>query len=87
MRESLHKVLGKIRSTLVSMATEIQPLTYNGEKRCLHLFSVVFDPILFMLAGNEDMHKILDKFEFRPDRTTDYGFSCPRASKKFPIDL
>ena len=38
-------------------------------------------------AGNEDMHKILDEFEFRPDQTTDYGLSCPWASKTFPIDL
>ena len=30
------------------------------------------------------MHKILDEFEFRPDRTTDYGVSCLWASKKFP---
>ena len=28
------------------------------------------------------MHKIWDEFEFRPDRTTDYGVSCPWASKK-----
>ena len=33
------------------------------------------------------MHKISDEFEFRPDRTTDYGVSCPWASKNFPIDL
>ena len=45
------------------------------------------NPILFILAGNEDMHKISDEFEFWPDRTTDYGVSCPWASKKFPIDL
>ena len=42
-----------------------------------HFFSVAIDPILFKLAGNEDMHNILDEFEFRPDRTTDYGVSCP----------
>ena len=35
------------------------------------------DQILFKLAGNEDMHNILDEFEFRPDLTTDYGVSCP----------
>ena len=62
-------------------------LTYNGENGVSHLFSVAFDPILFILTGNEDMPKISDKFEFRPDRTTDYGVSCPWASKKFPIDL
>ena len=31
------------------------------------------------------MHKISDKFKFRPDRTTDYGVSYPWASKMFPI--
>ena len=35
-----------------------------------------FDPILFILASNEEMHKISDEFEFRPNRTTDYGVSC-----------
>ena len=63
------------------------PLTYNGGKWCLHLFLVAFDPILFILAGNEDMHKISNEFEFWPDQTTDYGVSCPWASKQFPIDL
>ena len=33
------------------------------------------------------MHKILNEFEFRPDRTTDYRVSCPWASKNFSIDL
>ena len=41
-----------------------------------YLFSVAIDPVLFKLAGNEDMHNILDEFEFRPDWTTDYGVSC-----------
>ena len=40
-------------------------------KWCCHLFSVAFDPILFILAGNEDMHEISDEFELRPDQTTD----------------
>ena len=42
-----------------------------------HFVSVAIDPILFKLAGNEDMHDILDEFEFRPDLTTDYGVNCP----------
>ena len=52
-----------------------------------HFFSVAIDPIRFKLTGNEDMHNILDEFEFRPDQTTDYGVSCPWASAKIPIDL
>ena len=53
------------------------PLANNGENDVSSLFSVVFDPNLFILAGNKDMHKISDEFEFRPDRTTDYEVSCP----------
>ena len=44
---------------------------------CHHVISVDIDSIFFKLAGNKDMHNIMNKFEFRPDRTTDYGVSCP----------
>ena len=37
-----------------------------GKWRC-HLFSAVLDQILFILAGNDDIHKSLDDFEIRPD--------------------
>ena len=56
--------------TLVSMATD-------SSHRCHHVFSNAFDRILFILAGNDDMHESLDEFEICPDWTTDYGFSCP----------
>ena len=36
-----------------------------------------FDWILFILAGNEDIHKNLYEFEFRTDPTTDYRVSYP----------
>ena len=74
--ERLHKVLGQI---------DLGTLDYG--ERLLPFGLLVFDLILFILAGNKDMHKISDEFEFRPDRTTDYGVSCPWESKKFPIDL
>ena len=47
------------------------------KNRCCHVVSVDIDPIFFKLAGNKDMHNIMNEFEFRPDRTTDYGVSCP----------
>ena len=47
------------------------------KKPCLHFFSAVFHPFLFILAGNDDMHESLDEFEFRPDWTTDCGVNCP----------
>ena len=50
---------------------------YNGQKRCCHFFSAVFYPILFILAGDDDMHESPEEFEFLPDPTTDCGVSCP----------
>ena len=45
---------------------------YNGEKGCHHIFSSIFAWILFILAGNEVMHKSLDEFEIWPDPTTGF---------------
>ena len=62
---------------------QIPPLTMELaalerlKNRCHHVISIDIDPILFKLAGNEDMHNILDEFEFRSDLTSDYGVSCP----------
>ena len=82
--ERLHYVLKQIGSKLWLPWQQKAPIDLQWGKWCLHLFSVVFDPILFILAGNEDMHKILDKFEFRPDWTTDYRVSCLWGLKYFP---
>ena len=32
---------------------------------------IAFDSILLKLAGNKDMHYILDEFAFQPDSITD----------------
>ena len=32
-----------------------------------------YDRIIFILAGDDDIHKSLDEFEIRPDPTTNYG--------------
>ena len=62
---------------------QIPPLTIELaalerlKNRCHHFFSVAINPILFKLAGNEDMRNILNEFEFWPDQTTDYRVSCP----------
>ena len=65
------------------LTTELAALE-RLKNRCHHVISVDIDPIFFKLAGNMDMHNIMNEFEFRPDRTTDYGVSCPWASKKYP---
>ena len=35
-------------------------------KWCLHASSFIFDRIIIKVAGNQDRHKSLDKFDFRP---------------------
>ena len=35
-------------------------------------FLRIFDRILFIFAGNEDMYKSLNEFEIGPDATTDF---------------
>ena len=73
-------------ASLVSMATEIPHWLIIG-KTMSPPFLGCFRSDPFVLAGNKDMHKISDAFEFRSDRTIDYGVSCPWASIQFPIDL
>ena len=60
------------------------PLTYNGEND----FST-FSQLFFIRSfwDLQDRHKVSDKFEFRPDRTTLYGVRCSWVSKKFPHRL
>ena len=48
-------------------------------KICLYFFSAVLDWILFILAGNNNIHESLDEFEIQLDPTTGfqgnrYGF-------------
>ena len=49
-------------------------------KRCLHFFSAVLDRILFILAGNDNIHKSLDVFKILLDPTT--GFHGNRKGLK-----
>ena len=79
----LHLRKPRVLSSLRSLRKERSELSTLGLRRCL--FSVSLDPIRFIPAGNEDMYKISDEFEFWPDRTTDYGVSCPWGI--IPIDL
>ena len=73
---------GQIR-LLVSMATDRVIM----ENMVLPLFLGCFLWVIFILAGNDDMHESSEEFEIRPDLTTDCGVSCPLLSEKIPIDL
>ena len=41
--------------------------------------ALFFDQIFIKHAGNQDKHKILDVFEFRPDLTFNFGVTRPWA--------
>ena len=41
-------------------------------KQCLHFFSAVVDLILFILAGNDNIHESLDGFEICLDLNTGF---------------
>ena len=62
--ERLHKVLGRLDLNSGLHGNRKPPLTYNGENDVSTFSRLFFYPILFILAGNEDMHKISDEFEF-----------------------
>ena len=49
---------------LFSMATD---RVIMEKKRCCHFFLTVYYPILFILAGNDDMHETLEELEFLLD--------------------
>ena len=63
--------------TLVSMATDSSHRVIEWGKCCQHSSGFIFVWIFFILAGNEDNHKISHEFDFRPDSTSDCGVSCP----------
>ena len=85
--ERLHNVWGRLDQNSDVHGNRKPPLNYNGENGVSTFSRLLLIRSFFILAGNEDMHIISNEFEFQPDRTTDYGVSCPWASKKFPIDL
>ena len=68
--------------------SQIPPLTTDLsvfehlKNRCHHSFSVAINLILFKFAGNEDMNKILDEFEFQPIWTTNYQLAALEHWKK-----
>ena len=62
--------------SITSMATNSHHRVIMG-KTTSSRFLDFFDRILFLLAGDDDIHKSLDEFEIWPDSTKDYGVSCP----------
>ena len=56
-------------------------------KWCLQASSFIFDRIFVKLDCNQGSHKISDEFEFRLDRISHFGVTCPCGRIKFSIDI
>ena len=56
---------------MVSIATD----RVIAKKWCCHVLSVVFYSILFIHAGNDDMHESSEELEIRLDPTSDCAVS------------
>ena len=70
--------------TLDSMSTDSSHTVIMG-KTASSRFLECFDRILFILAGNDDMHESLEEFEIWPDSTMDYREAAlERMKKKIP---
>ena len=60
---------------LVTCKYEEDPIKNEGARVVTTLYSkfsssFIFESIILILAGNEDMHESLDEFKFRPDTDT-----------------
>lgn len=64
------------------LTTELAALVRLKINTCMFpLFSAAIDPILFNLAGMNEMHNILYEFKLLPDKATDNKLSYHRKSK------
>ena len=55
-----------LTTELAALEVEKFPIDLRWGKCCLHASSFIFDWIIIRVAGNQDRHKSLDEFDFRP---------------------
>ena len=65
-------LIGPPPSELAALERLKNPHRLIMRKQCLHFFSAVLDLILFILAGNNNIHESLDGFEICLDLTTGF---------------
>ena len=73
-----HKIFGRVRISAGSDQSLWSHVHLSGEKkRCLQLFSLIFDRIFVKLASKEDRHKSSNELESGPDRIIHFGVIRP----------
>ena len=71
MRARTSVNFGLIGPPTVELAA-LERLKKNPNRLIIHFFSAVLDQILFILAGNDNIHGSLDEFEIRLDTITGF---------------
>ena len=65
-------LIGPPTAELAALERLKNPHRLIMRKQCIHFFSAVLDLILFILAGNDNIHESLDGFEICLDLTTGF---------------
>ena len=65
-------LIGPRTAELAALERLKNPHRFIMRKQCIHFFSAVLDRILFILAGNDNIHGSLDGFEICLDLTTGF---------------
>ena len=65
-------LIGPPTAELAALERLKNPHRLIMRKQCIHFFSAVLDLILFILAGNDNIHESLDGFEICLDMTTGF---------------
>ena len=66
-------LLGPLTAELAALERlKKSPYAYNGKNHVSIFFSAVLDWILFILAGNDNIHESLDEFEIPTDPATGF---------------
>ena len=65
-------LIGPPTAELAALERLKNPHRLIMRKQCIHFFSAVHDLILFILAGNDNIHESLDGFEICLDMTTGF---------------
>ena len=69
-------LIGPPTAELVALERLKNPHRLIMGKRCLLFFFAVLDRILFVLAGNDNIHESLDEFEIQSNLIRDHRVSC-----------
>ena len=68
------------------LTTELAALE-RLKNRCHHIISVDIDPIFFKLAGNKDLHNIMNEWNFSQIGPPTMELAALERLRKNPIDL